>query len=249
MARRLNIERRRKRVRQYTARRKQRSPVRRALTYWWGTGLVVLLTAAALGPLAAKVVAQTMTPVAPERYRLPPAGLTLVHVPTAALEKAIRLGTVRRQASALTDGDIGLSLATKAPEPAPLPTMPLPPLSLAREEAQVAPSPVAFLPNADVSAAANAPASGPLMVRLDAPLEKVDFRLQRVPEPSTPGRGSATFWVTLDAEGRVDTVLREWPKGEETPWLRELRVAIALGKGSGPANGRCAFIWESEETP
>ena len=48
MSRRLNIERRRKRIRHYRAQRRRRSPAWRALLYWWAPAVVCLLTWLAL---------------------------------------------------------------------------------------------------------------------------------------------------------------------------------------------------------
>lgn len=248
MARRLNIERRRKRVRQYTARRRRRSPVRRAFSYWWGTGLLLLLTFAVMGPLTARVLTTMGAPEAPEHYQLQPAGLRLVQVPAEAIAKAVRQGSVKRQTAALDDAEIGLSLAAKAPEPAVMPVAPLSPMPFSKGETREVTSVVEFLPEADVGQEVDVADSSPVVVRMDAALEKAGFTLRSLPKPPAGSRGWVIFRVELDANGNAETVLREAPGGEETAWLRELRMTLAFGKGTRACRGFCHIIWKSKET-
>ena len=131
MARNLNIERRRKLIRHYQAMRRRRSPVRRAFTYWWGSALLSMLT---LGVLALLVLGPWkhlhQGPAQRACWSLPEPGLTLRRASAREVAELRRQGAARRAAMALSDREVGISLAGKLPEPKRLGGNPLPELTL-----------------------------------------------------------------------------------------------------------------------
>lgn len=245
MPRRLNIERRRKRIRHYTALRRRRSPVWRALTYWWGTAVVGAAAALMLGAMAFDF--SSRRPARRERPR-PRAGLSLIVATAEEVSGVVRTGNARRLATALSDKDIGISLAPRLPEPPPQTLPPLPPLS---ETARVArggeDEGVALLPDV-MGALSNTPpgATKPLRARFAATLSAAAFQVGAWPEPSG-APGMARFWLSLDSEGRPETVLRLLPKGAESDWLRALRTALSAGRGKAGAQGLVTVTWDAKE--
>lgn len=237
MARRLNIERRRKRIRHYRAQRRRRSPAWRALLFWWAPALIVAVAALALAQAVAAFVGRPGAGPA-ARYALPRPSLGLVAATAAQAEELRRLGNVRRLAGALGDADIGISLAPRLPEPDPLPLGPLG--ALPRPRAAGRGVGAAALPPA-AEALAAAPAPREARVRPSAALAEAGFRA-RLPRPE--GRGRCVFWVELDAAGRVATAARFEPAGAETPALRQVRDALLAGRGRGAAQGFVTVAWD-----
>lgn len=246
MARRQNIERRRKQIRHYQARRRRRSPVWRALLFWWAPALVFAMAGAAL--LLAIVGFSLFRPGvgAPGRYVLPQAGLHLVHATAAQVGEVLRMGNARRLLGALSDADIGISLKLPLPEPRAMafaPLDPLPPIDTRRHSpARTLPLPLAWEWKTDVARHDNH-----FEVRIADALEKAGF--SATPKPP-PGRGKAVFWVGLDGKGCAETVLRLAPSGVETAPLRALRTALLAGRGQGAAQGTVTVIWDTaKESP
>lgn len=245
MPRRLNIERRRKRIRHYTARRRRRSPVRRALAYWWGTVAIGAVAALMFGAMAFDFLARRPARQAPPRRR---PGLCLVSATAEEVSGVVRTGNARRLATALSDREIGISLAPRLPEPTPRTPPPLPPLpetALAvhgeGEEGKLLP---AFMD----AAAGVAPMAGePVRARSAATLAAAGFRVGAWPALRTGPAGVARFWLSLDAEGRPETVLRLAPKGAENDWLRALRMALFAGRGKAGAQGIVTVTWNAKE--
>lgn len=247
MPRRLNIERRRKRIRHYTARRRRRSPVRRALTYWWGTVAIGVATALVFGMMAFDFLARR--PMRQECPRRRP-GLSLILATAEEVSGVVRTGNARRLATALSDREIGISLAPRLPEPAPRIPPPLPPLSettpVARGERDEGCS---LLPTfMGTTAEKQAPEStASLQVRFTSTLSAVEFRVGSWPTPHKEPAGMARFWLSLDAEGRPETVLRLTPQGAESDWLRALRTALFAGRGKTGAQGFVTVTWNAKE--
>lgn len=245
MPRRLNIERRRKRIRHYTARRRRRSPVRRALTYWWGAAVIGVAAALMFGAVAFDFVAWRPRAAARD---LPRAGLCLLSATAAEVSGVVRSGNARRLAAALSDRDIGISLAPGLPEPSSRVLPPLPPLpspAVGREKGEGC---VAFLP-AFMGEAGAGQGNGaePLRVWASPALSAAGFRVGAWPAPDGMASGAARFWLSLDAEGLPETVLRLAPKGEESDWLRALRTALFAGRGKERAQGTVTVAWEAKE--
>ncbi|MEG1480702.1 MAG: hypothetical protein RSD41_06855 [Kiritimatiellia bacterium] len=246
MARRLNIERRRKRIRHYTERRRQRSPVRRAFTYWWATVLLLTMT---LGCLAMLIVATNPfgrgAMLGRGRYALPFSGLRLVRAPAAEVAAIVRAGNAKRLAGALSDEDIGISLKTLPVELAQLDFQPLPPLALGDMEA-VRVSEVhlvpPFVPQPEVRK------DRAIRARFSPLLLAANYRLfAEFPAPKGT-RGEAIFEIVLDDNGIPESVLRLRPKGNEDDWLRALRMVLASGRGQGSAAGRITIDWNTESS-
>lgn len=245
MARNLNIERRRKLIRHYQAMRRRRSPVRRAFTYWWASALLAMLTA---GCLALAVLGPWRTlhwhVVRPERWRLPAPGLTLRRASAQQVAELRRQGNARRAAMALSDREVGISLAGKLPEPRPLGGKPLPELALSITVGAAELNPEGLLPPAYTPPTAAESRTVQVADALKAAGYAPEF-----PREATPaGRGSAIFQVSLDAQGRPEAVLRLKPAGAETDFLRALRLELSTQKGScGPAEGLVICRWQIGE--
>ena len=251
MSRRLNIERRRKRIRHYRAQRRRRSPAWRALLYWWAPAVVCLLTWLALVQTMALfwgrpgfLLILTWTPPLSR-----PAGLALVTATPAETEALRqRLGNVRRRAGDLRDADIGISFAPSLPEPVPLAFEPLgEPPTLGAGLGAAAETGLG-LPPAYESVAGGGRKPFGLRTEAATALRAAGFVFDWKPPA---GRGRAVFLVALGPGGRPETVARLEPAGPETEALRRLRRALEAGRGEEPAQGIVTVQWEteSEATP
>ena len=242
LPRQLNIERRRKRIRHYTARRRQRSPFHRAFTYWWVTVLLCLILLALFAPITASFhLRSAEKPAAPARP-----SLRLVWASEEEVTTIVRAGNARRLATAMNDADIGISFAPRLPEPAPLPEAPL----LAAGEvarAETAPRAVPLPPAAGEGRGANALLNPAPNCRLSAPLVEAAYAPADWQSGLPAKGGSARFWISLDEEGRPETVLRLAPTGTETPLLKALRLAILSGRGRRAAQGIITLTWHTKE--
>lgn len=246
MSRRLNIERRRKRIRHYTARRRRRSPVHRAILFWWGTVLLLSLLGGALVQLLALRVFR-MPEHREGKWVLPRATLSLIYASEADVAEALRMGNTRRSARAMSDADIGISFEMPLPEPQSVTLKPLPPLPTSFAAADATESPVASLPL--MYAGVEKSATPSVMVRTTASLTAAAYA-PRVRMPSEPGQcGTATFFVELDDEGRTVHVLRINPSGEETPRLKRLRTILIRTRGTKAATGTVTFTWNTKDLP
>lgn len=247
MSRRLNIERRRKRIRHYTARRRRRSPVHRAFLFWWGTVLLLLATAAVLALLLTLRHAARPAAAPAERWQLPPSSLQLIYASEEEVAEALRMGNARRSARAMSDADIGISFEMTLPEPARLVLKPFPPLTRERSalpEDRVAAANLPPMAAAGQTGEAAAPA-----LRCTPALRAVNYAPQVRAQPDAASRGSAVFAVSLDASGRVQHVLRLSPAGEETAWLRTVRLALLRSSGTAAASGHVTIIWNTKDLP
>ncbi len=249
MARNLNIERRRKRIRHYYTARRQRSPLRRAFTFWWGAAVLLALTGSALSGLIFHGRFSLPAREVGLRWELPSPSMRLLVASASAIESVVRAGNARRVAvDALKDRDVGISLEPKLPELKALPKV------LPSEEARIvfarAEVPDKILPPAPADALAEKTLrKDALLARMDGALEQAQFALELEKDTPPEGVGSAQFWLKLDAYGRTEVILRLYPAGEETAWLRHLRVKLAASKGKQSAEGTVTIIWNREETP
>ena len=244
---RLNLERRRKRIRHYLQQRRRRSPFHRAFTYWWSTAVLGTVTLLMLGSAVPGLPG--CTPHHPVLDRPPEAraaGLTLIHASEKDISAIVRQGNVHRIALALSDQDIGISLTP------PLP--PLPPVSphsvdvyapIRHRPGAIAPPPPTLPPAYEPK---TRPAASPtLSILTDAALKSAEF----CPEmPETPVlnrvlaglRSPAEFTIELDRQGLPVTVLRRSPEGDETEALRLLRSHLLTLRGRRAARGTVRFI-------
>lgn len=249
MARNLNIERRRKRIRHYYTARRQRSPLRRAFTFWWGTAVLLALTGSALSGLIFHGRFALPARDVGSRWELPSPSMRFLVASASAIESVVRAGNARRVAvDALKDRDVGIVLEPSVPELAPLPKAlqaEAPRIVFKHEE-----EPDKLLPPVPADALAeNALKKNALLTRLDASLQKAEFALEPVKDTPPEGAGSAQFWLKLDKNGRAEVILRLYPAGEETAWLRHLRVQLEASRGKQSAEGTVTIIWNREETP
>lgn len=245
MARNLNIERRRKLIRHYQAMRRRRSPVRRAFTYWWGSALLSMLT---LGVLALLVLGPWkhlhQGPAQRACWSLPEPGLTLRRASAREVAELRRQGAARRAAMALSDREVGISLADKLPEPKRLGGNPLPELTLSISVGASGVEPEALLPPCYTPPATVENRT----VQVEEALRQAGYAPDFPRETAITGRGLAVFQITLDAQGRVETALRLKPAGEETASLRALRLGLSAQRGScGPAEGLVICRWQIEK--
>lgn len=243
MARRLNIERRRKRIRHYTAKRRLRSPLHRALLFWWGPLLLLTVTALLLaGPLVTSLGKSASLGQRFGELYLPGPGLRLVRAAAADVAEVIRAGNVKRLAVALSDSDVGISMAL--PEIADSPAARLPlvmPERLADRNSGL--SPTAFLPAGSAADMAPEASRAGMRLRVGHTLGAADY----APEVSDAvwaeaAVAEALFEVVLAEDGRVAAVFRLRPAGAETEGLRKLRMLLEHGRGSRAASG---LVWLS----
>ncbi|MGN1325284.1 MAG: hypothetical protein ACI4YA_02945 [Candidatus Spyradenecus sp.] len=245
MARNLNIERRRKLIRHYQAMRRRRSPVRRAFTYWWASALLTVITCGVLA-LAVLGLWRRLQQGATqsERWALPAPGLTLHLASAQEVAKLQRQGNARRAAMALSDREVGISLAGKLPEPRPLGGKSLPELALSISVGAAGIDPEDLLPSCYTPPAAVESRT----VQVAESLRLAGYAPHFPREAAPTGRGQAIFQVSLDAQGRAETVLRLAPAGAETELLRALRFGLSAQQGTcGPAEGLVICRWQLGE--
>lgn len=247
MSRRLNIERRRKRIRHYTARRRRRSPVRRAILFWWGTALLLVLLGGALVQLLALRAFWHPGSGAEMRWRLPQATLSLIYASEADVAEALRMGNTRRSARAMSDADIGISFEMPLPEPQPIALKPLPPLPTTLADSDQKGCALVTLPPMYHGDGESDPPA--VIVRTAGTLTAVGYEPKMVLKPEPDTRGTATFAVELDDAGHVVHVLRLTPSGEETPRLKMLRKILTRTRGTAAATGHVTFTWNTKDLP
>lgn len=248
MARRLNIERRRKRIRHYTAKRRLRSPLHRAVLYWWGPLLLFAVTAALLvGPLVRAFDRENRVGVGFGRAFFPPSGLRLVRASEADVAEVIRAGNVKRLADALSDEDVGISMDLPVAATRALPRLPL--IEPRKPTARPGSLPyAAFIPKAMEPAPESVGSAGGLLLQVDGALGRVAFATDAVgSDVHTAEALNALFEVALDDDGRVMAVFRIRPAGEETETLRRLRRLLEHGHGNGAASGKVWFSTRETE--
>ncbi len=245
MARRLSIERRQKRYRQYAAHLRKQSRTRQAILYWWGPFVIASLILGLLGLTLFQRGMPWQRTEAPLYNRggvyLQVASLRLVSATSDEIAEIVRVGNVRRRVDALTDEDVGISLQTPSVAPIPLGWGITPPM---RMYYQVVPKRGGrSFPPLTVT---EEPVQIPFAVRCDETLEAVAY----VPKIASqtrlnvePKHGRARFDVTLDEQGIPTTVLRIVPTGEETAYLRQLRMALEQTRGEGAAVGCVRITW------
>ncbi|MBQ9694422.1 MAG: hypothetical protein IJV69_06670 [Kiritimatiellae bacterium] len=178
--------------------------------------------------------------------RLPRPGIYVVSTSQETLTALMRQENVRRIALALSDDDVGISLEQVLPEPQKRALIPIQsptvPNAALQSEAFMAD---AFLPPMATEKNFSANASG-VKMHLAPALLASQFEVVLPDLPTGTSASTADFWVTLNAVGAVDEVLRFAPVGEETAWLKALRKALFMGRGNAAAQGLIRIQWETE---
>lgn len=220
--------------------------MRRAILYWWGTVVLLSVTAVVIGLLFAlrHLVRPGNGPA--EKWRLPQPGLRLIYASESAVAEALRMGNARRSAHAMRDADIGISFDMVLPEPEPLKLNPLPPLPVSALAEPVEETPIAKLPALYSASAGTLDA---LSLRTAGELTAAGYAPRIRPAPPPNDRGTATFFVRLDETGRPLHVLRLSPSGGETDWLRTLRITLTRTRGTAAAFGQVTIVWNTKDLP
>jgi hypothetical protein len=243
MSRKLNIERRRKRIRHYHARRRQRSLFRRLFSYWWSTVILLLFVATAVVNVFTWVQSQKYCPS--QAFLLPPERESLHYISNEELKAFLSRGTLQHTSRLISDADVGISLDLDIPEIIPFevqslgafPTPPLESPSLAAAH---------LIPDAYDDHFAPTPLTSEFNTLCSPSLidAQYTFTLPEMPENDA---GEAIFVVQTATDGKVETILRLSPSGQETPFLRQLRLALLNGSAKRDANGTIRLQWRNKE--
>ncbi|MDO5462983.1 MAG: hypothetical protein Q4F99_05830 [bacterium] len=243
MSRKLNIERRRKRIRHYTARRRQRSVVRRAFSYWWSTVLVLLFVLFAL--------AHTMIWFYPRAtadqatFALPHARESMRYVSKEEINAFLTKGTFQQTSQLLSDEDVGISLNIAIPEVPAYRPQPFGESPQLPDEKRSFLS-LHLLPNAYTDEMALNRKPVPTCTHVLSPsliAAGYAFTLPSLPHDRVE---DATFLIETNAQGNVESVLRLQPKGAESDVLRKVRFALQKGSAKGATEGTIHFQWRKE---
>lgn len=243
MSRKLNIERRRKRIRHYNARRRQRSVMRRAFSYWWSTVLVLLFVLFAL--------ANTMIWFYPRAtvdkgtFSLPKARESIRYVSKEEIDAFFTKGTFQQTSHLISDEDVGISLKIDIPEvptyiPQPLGEFPTPP----NEKTSLLS--LNLLPKAYTDDIALSLKTVPTFNQVLSPSLISAGYTFTLPSPPQDYVEDATFLIQTNDKGTVDSVLRLLPKGSESDFLRKVRLALQKGTTQGATEGTIHFQWRKE---
>lgn len=176
---------------------------------------------------------------------LPKPGLYVVSVSQAEVNALVRQENVRRSLMALSDDDVGISLAQVVPEP---PVRPLKAIEAPTAPPEAAPKGFrldAFLPPMAAQQAVDVPETS-IRSRVDASLRSSAFSVSLPQPPLEEPGASADFGIRLNDAGAVVEVLRFEPIGAETPWLQQLRQALFKGRGTKAAQGLIRIHWNTK---
>lgn len=203
------------------------------IAYWWAPFLVCVVPLAGIFAVAFP----SFRPQSSVHKALPPPGIYWVSVSAERVQELVKAETVRRRARALGDEDVGISLATTLPEPAP------------RERQTVVSdlSAISFAVTSETPSIDFLPPSyreqvvllesDTLQVRMDEALSSCAFQVRLPSLESGASDEPLIFRVRLNAHGATEEVLRLSPNGKETPWMRAVRQAVSAGRGEGAAEG------------
>lgn len=203
------------------------------VAYWWGPVLLGTLVVAGLLAVAWRL------PHGEPRVWPEPASpsLRVIAVPEATLLRLQRAENMRRQATALSDEEVGISLEPVLPEPAArVPQTVVPVAHRSSAARKIDTSPAAYLPQMHEQQQVRTTGNG-IKWTLDAKLKACGFGVA-FPLVSAEGApDEVRFQVTLNDAGSVIEVLRYAPIGPETPWLKTVREALFTGHGKTAGRG------------
>ncbi len=207
---------------------------------------MLFITLLLLALLTLDVVFSGVGHRAHEAYQLPPSSLRLVYASQNDISDRLRMGNARRLAVAMRDTDIGLSLEIPLPQPPAL----IPPTFAPLSAYQATPTPptrsvVQLLPR--LSNTPTPATEKPFQVKLSESLRTAELTpLTQPTKPKGLPAGRVDFWIELNADGRIETLLRVSPSGEETEWQKALRIALNACTGKGAAQGFVTLFWTAE---
>lgn len=220
--------------------RKSNRKRKSAFAFWWGPALICGLLVAGFAETAMTLSYKhvVMSP-------LPDPGLYVVQMTAAEVERLQRAENVRRQASALSDADVGISLDAVLPEPLMWSEQPM---SFTRGasatsavDSRAADS---YLP-ASYEVGSAYPIGQGMEWSANAALKACTFTVALPYFQERPQFDEARFRVVLNNTGHVIEVLRFEPAGAETTQLRQVREALLKGHGTGPASGEIRVFWKT----
>ncbi len=220
--------------------RKSNRKRKSAFSFWWGAVLICVLVAAGFAETAV-TLSYKHVPVSP----LPEPGLYLVQMTAEEVARLQRAENVRRQAAALSDADVGISLDAVLPEPLMRLDQPesFAMVALAPTEAEPRAAD-AYLP-ASYEVGAVRPIGQGIEWSVNDALKACTFTVALPYFQGPPQFEEARFRVVLNNTGHVIEVLRFEPAGVETTQLRQVREALMKGHGTGPASGEIRVFWKT----
>jgi hypothetical protein len=220
--------------------RKSNRKRKSAFSFWWGPVLICGLSFAGFIATAVKLSYKH-----PAVIPLPEAGLYMVHATAKVVEQLQRVENVRRQALALSDAEVGISLDAELPDP-------LAHVGKAVAfDAEIAPEPEVYDRGTDAylpqmyTPRVGLPCGMSLVFVADAALTERAFTATLPYFQDQPQFEEARFQVVLNETGHVIEILRFAPAGAETTQLRQVREALLKGYGNGPASGEIRVFWKT----
>lgn len=240
MSRTLNIERRRKRIRHYHARRRQRSAWRRAFSYWWSTALILVFVFLATTNTVIWFYPRATDTIS--NFALPEAKESIHYASREAIRAHLTRGTFQQTSKILSDDDIGISLDHPLPTLPPYTPKPLGALPTLKQ-AMPPLSALHIVPKAYRAEFTSKQKVVPALTTHLSPTLKLAHYTFTLPTPPDDFVGDATFLIESNAEGKVETVLRLAPTGAESEFLSRVRLALLGGLTQKAAQGTLRLQW------
>jgi hypothetical protein len=216
-------------------RKMRRSKRRRksVIAYWWGPILLAILVSAGLLSVAFKLPRRVEKPA----QSLPQPSLQVVYVTEAMVNRLQRNENMRRQAMALSDEEVGISLTPLLPEPAKRTRKEVVTAVVSiSDSSEKGVSPDTLLPPMRDTEQVHTFETGVKWVADDA-LTQSQFKVTFSPLSTEDSTDYACFQVQLNDAGHVVEVLRFEPTGSETAWVKHVRESLLMGLGKSAAMG------------
>ena len=216
-------------------RKMRRSKRRRksVIAYWWGPTLLAVLVSAGLLSVAFKLPSRVKKPL----QSLPQPSLQVIYVTEATVNRLQRDENVRRQAMALSDEEVGISLTPLLPEPVKRVRKGVASAVVsAPDSSEMEITPDRLLPPMRDAEQVHTFEKGVKWVADEALMQsKFKVTFSSLSEEDTAEY--ACFQVQLNDTGHVVEVLRFEPMGPETPWVKHVRESLLMGLGKSAATG------------
>lgn len=243
MSRKLNIERRRKRIRHYNARRRQRSLLRRAFSYWWSTLAILIFVISALANTMIWFYPRAKAPVA--SFVLPKAQESVYYISRDEINAFLANENFQQVAHPISDKDVGILLELTLPTIPAYVEQPLPPLPQPQSE-KTKLSDMRLLPKAYTPKPTMAETSTITVKEILDPSLKAANYTFTLPTPPTDDVANATFFIQSNEKGEIETVLCLAPEEKESEFLATVRRALQQGTTQGAAHGTIHLKWRKE---